>query len=114
MHEYCDFWDLKSGIYGGSYKQPCLHCDGVVEVKQYMNCACYDCGNIADEVFEYCCNNCSEYGTRCRFTVDDPENPDISYSWVGLGLMVDEIEDIEDHKLKAVLAMKNKLGDMNH
>lgn len=50
-----------------------------------------------------------------RFTVVDPENPDISYSWLGLGLMVGEIEDIEDHNLKAINFMRSRiLRDTNH
>ena len=68
---YCS--GLMNAIYGGECEQKCS-CGGSVTVTQYMNCCCAQCGTRKSEVFEYCCNNCSNYELSDRFTIYDRDN----------------------------------------
>lgn len=95
------------GIYGGKYYEDC-RCGGQVSVSQYMNCTCNKCKTVVAEVFEYCCNSCSDYGLSDRFTVQDPEN-DCSYSWLGIGYPLAEVDDIGKLNNRAITQMRQKL-----
>lgn len=96
------------GVYGGEYCEEC-RCGGRVIVSQYLNCTCNKCKTVAAEIFEFCCNSCSNYGLSDHFTVKDPEN-DCSYSWSGISYPLVEVDDVEKLKNRAVMLMQQKLS----
>ena len=102
------------GTYGGQSYQACKSCGGKVTVRQYLNCTCEICQTSFNEVFEFCCNNCSDYGLSDRLSITDPDCDDISYSFSGVGYPLAEVDDLEELMLEAAVDMRSQIHQLQH